>query len=187
MKELVIYFCDNIIQIIYNKKVITKELASICRGMVANRTQFMESFLNILKQEKIRSKFFGSKIYIVKDAYFHASDVFYLESIFTDLGFIQVVFLNIYDYFNEDYQYIGIFKDYIVFYLDKPVLLDLNYFKDLPKLIDFFADYYHKYLILFGTNKNIPFIQSNKLKIYYIDHYQNYIAQNLLKVKKYDV
>lgn len=187
MKELVVYFCDDTIEIIYNKKVIKKRLESIYQGMVVDRTKFMESFSKILKNAKIRSKLFGDKIYVVKNVYFQPSDLYYLESIFADLGFIKTIFLDIRDYFNEDYDYIGIFKDYIVFYLDKPVLLDLNYFKDLPKLIEFFAVYYHKYVILFGTNENIPYIHSDKIKIYYIDHYQDYITQSLLKVKKYDV
>ena len=187
MKELIVYFCDNVVHIVYKGEVISKKLDSIFRGLVVNRTSFMESFLEILKKEKIKSKLFGDKIYVVKDVYLKPSDLFYLESIFADLGFIKVVFLDIKEYFNEDYTYIGIFQDYMVFYLDNPVFIDLEYFKDFPKLIEYFKDYYQKFVLLFGTNKNIPNIHSNLVYIYYIDDFQNYITQSLLKVKKYDV
>lgn len=186
LKELVVYFCDNVLYIIYNGNVISKKLDSVSQGMVVDRTSFMESFLKILKQEKIKSKLFGDKIYLVKDVYFQPSDLFYLENIFTELGFIKVVFLDIKDYFNEDYTYIGVFQNYIVFYLDRPFLFDLYYCKDFPKLIEYFKDYYQKFVLLFGTNKNIPNIHSNVVSIYYIDNFQNYITQSLLKVKKYD-
>lgn len=187
MKDLVVYFCDNVVHIVYNGKVISKKLDSVSRGLVVDRTSFMESFLEILKKEKIRSKLFGDKVYIVKDVYFQPSDLFYLENIFTDLGFIKVVFLDIRNYFNDDYTYIGVFQNYMVFYLDNPVLLDLYYCKDFPKLIEYFKDYYQNFVLLFGSNKNIPNIHSNKVNVYYIDDFQDYIVKSLLKVKKYDV
>lgn len=187
LKGLVVYFYDDVLNILYNGRIIEKKLNCINQGMVVNRTEFIENFGNILKKEKIRNKLFGDKIYVVKDVYFKESDLFYLESIFTDLGFLKVKFLNILDYFMEEYTYIGVFNNYIVFYLDKPVLLDLIYFKDFPKLIDYFIDYYQNCVILFGSNSNIPNISSNYVNIYYIDNYKNYIINSLLKVKKYDV
>ena len=186
MKDLIVYFCDNMIQIVYNGKVIEKKLDSIYQGLVIDRTSFMENFLSILKKEKIRSKLFGDKIYVVQDVYFKASDLFFLESIFNDLGFVKVVFVDIKEFFNEEYTYIGIFNHYIVFYLEKPVFLDLFYFKDFSKLIEYFHEYYQPYVLLFGTNENISKIHSNLVNIYYIDQFQSYIAESLLKVKKYD-
>ena len=187
LKDLIVYFCDNMIQIVYNGKVIEKKLDSIYQGLVIDRTSFMENFLSILKKEKIRSKLFGDKIYVVQDVYFKASDLFFLESIFNDLGFVKVVFVDIKEFFNEEYTYIGIFNHYIVFYLEKPVFLDLFYFFFFSKLIEYFHEYYQPYVLLFGTNKNISKIHSNLVNIYYIDQFQSYIAESLLKVKKYDV
>ena len=186
LKELMIYFYDDIISIIYNGQVIEKKLDSIYRGLVVNRTDFMESFLGLLKKERIKSKLFGDKIYIVRDAYFNNRDLFYLENLFLELGFIKVIFIDIYELFSEEYTYIGVFKDYMVFYLDKPLVMDLTYFKDIPKLIAYFKEYYQTYVILFGTNHFIPAIKSQLVPIYYVDHYQNYITQSLLKVKKID-
>lgn len=185
LKGLIVYFCDNCLHLIYNKKVIVKSLDSINQGLVVDRTSFMDSFLSILKKEKIKSKLFGDKIYVVKDVYFNNRDVYFLDNMFMELGFIKVVYLDIRDFFETDYSYIGIFKDYIVFYLDSPIILSLEYFNDFPKLIDYFKDYYKKYIVLFGSNTNIPLIHSNLVSIYYIDQFQSYITKSLLKVKKY--
>lgn len=187
LKELIIYFCDNTLYIVHNMKIIEKKMDSIYQGLVVDRTKFIESFMQILKKEKIKTKLFGDKIYIVKDVYFNERDMFYLENIFLELGFVQVLFMDIKDLFLSDYTYIGIFKDYMVFYLDKPVFLDLYYFKDFPKLISYFQEYYESYVVLFGTNENIPEINQSLINIYYIDNYKDFIVKSLLKVKKYGV
>lgn len=187
MNELVVYFYDNVVSIVYKDRVIKQELDSISEGLVVNRTSFMESFVSIIKKEKIKSKLFGDKIYVVKDAYFRSSDLFYLESMFMEMGFIKVIFKNIEELFYEGYTYIGVFQDYVVFYLDKPAIFDLTYFKDLSKLLAYFKSYYQEYVVLFGTNPDIPKISSNLINLYYIDHYQDYITQSLLKVNKCDV
>ena len=187
MKELIVYFCDNTVSIIYNTRVISQKLDSIYQGLVVDRVKFIESFIQILKKEKIKTKLFGDKIYIVKDAYFNERDQFYLENIFLELGFVQVLFFDIHNLFECDYTYIGVFQDYIVFYLDKPVFLELYYFKDFPKLLSYFREYYQSYVVLFGTNKNILNINNLDFNIYYIDNYKDFIVKSLLKVKKYGV
>lgn len=187
MKELIVYFCDNTVSIIYNTRVISQKLDSIYQGLVVDRIKFIESFIQILKKEKIKTKLFGDKIYIVKDAYFNGRDQFYLENIFLELGFVQVLFFDIHNLFECDYTYIGVFQDYIVFYLDKPVFLELYYFKDFPKLLSYFREYYQSYVVLFGTNKNILNINNLDFNIYYIDNYKDFIVKSLLKVKKYGV
>ena len=70
MKELVVYFYDDVVNILYHNKVISRKLSSVRQGLVVDRTSFMESFLSILKKEKIKSRLFGDKIYIVQDVYF---------------------------------------------------------------------------------------------------------------------
>ncbi len=187
LKELIVYFCDDYIHIVNHHQIIHKKLDSIQKGLVVDRTKFMESFLSILKKEKIKSKLFGDKIYIVKDVYFKPSDLFYLESIFSELGFIKIVYIDICDLFCKDYTYIGIFQDYIVFYLEKPLIFDLCYVEDISKLIDDLQEYYLDYVVLFGTNLRIPEIKSDSIHLYYIDHYTDYITESLLKVKKYGV
>ncbi len=186
LKDLIVYFCDDYIHIVNHHQVIHKRLDCIQKGLVVDRTKFMESFLAILKKEKVKSKLFGDTICVVKDVFFRASDLFYLESIFSELGFIKVVFMDIQELFCEGYTYIGIFQDYIVFYLKQPLILDLSYVSDILKLIEYLKDYYLEYVVLFGTYSDIPKFQSNKIPLYYIDNYTNYITDSLLKVKKCD-
>ena len=186
MEELVVYFYDNVVSIVDKDRVITQELDSIKKGLVVNRTSFMESFVSIIKNNKIKSKLFGDKICIIQDAYFHSGDLFYLENMFMEMGFIKVIFKNIYELFQKKYTYVGIFKDYIVLYLDKPVFLELTYIKDYSKLVNDFKDYAQKYVVLFGSNQDIPNI-SQLVNVYYIDYYQDYVVKSLLKVKKYGV
>ena len=47
MKELIVYFYDNVICIVYQNKIIEKKLDSIYQGLVVDRTKFMESFIDI--------------------------------------------------------------------------------------------------------------------------------------------
>ncbi len=185
MKELMVYFCDDTLSVLYQDRIIKKNFKSIEKGQVIDAKGFMDSFLELLKKEKIKSKLFGDKIYVVKDAYHNVRDLFFLENLFTQLGFVKVIFFDIKKLFRDDYTYIGVYQDYIVFYLDDPVVLTLNYFKDIPKMIDYFKGYYHGYVLLFGSNENIPNIQSNLVNLYYIDDFQNYVTQSLPKVKKY--
>ncbi len=187
MKELIVYFYDNVLAIVYQGKVRKYKLNCICNGMVVHRACFLEKFLKILKSEKIRSKLFGDKIFIVKDVYFKESDLFYLENIFIELGFIKVEYIDIKDLLNDSYTYIGVFQNYMVFYFLEPVVVSLKYFRDISKLISYFKEYYQEYVVLFGSNENIPLIQAIDTKIYYIDQYQDYITKSLLKVKKYEV
>lgn len=187
MKELIVYFCDNCIHLIYNQKVIVRNLDSLKEGVIVDRTSFMEDFISILKKEKIKSKLFGDKIYVVKDAYFNNRDIYFLDDMFIELGFIKVVYIDIYTFFEEKYSYIGVFQDYVVFYLELPIVLSLKYFNDLSNLIYYFKDYYKEYIVLFGTNSNIPSIHFNSFPVFYIDHYKNFITESLLKVKKYGV
>ena len=97
MKELIVYFYDNVICIVYQNKIIEKKLDSIYQGLVVDRTKFMESFLAILKKEKIKSKLFGDKIYVVRDAYYSVRDLYYLESMFVEMGFINIVQVHRFD------------------------------------------------------------------------------------------
>ncbi len=187
MKELVLYFCDDKINILYNGRVITKKLESIKNGLVVDRLNFMESFLDILKKEKIKSKLFGDKIYVVKDVYFNERDMFFLDTMFIELGFIKVIFWDIRKILDNNYTYIGVFKDYMVYYLDNPIVIRLDYFKDILKMIEYFKDYYRDYIVLFGSNDNILNMKSKILSLYYVDNYQNYITDSLLQVKKYGV
>ncbi len=186
MKELIVYFCDDLINIVYNKEVIVKKFKSLEDGFIKDRSLFMEEFLEMLKTEKIKSKLFGEQIYVVREPYFYNAHIYFLDNLFMDIGFIKVKYLNIKDLFLDYGTYIGIFKNYMIMYLERPIVLDLKYFGKLEDNINYFKDYLQDSVILFGSNELIKDIKSDLVMIYFIDNYQNYITQSLLKVKKYD-
>jgi len=75
----------------------------------------------------------------------------------------------------------------LIIYLDKTIFVDLEFIKDIPVVIKFFSDLFKDDIILFGTNQYIPKIKIPKINIYYLENYNSYINDSLLKVKKYDV
>ena len=107
-----------------------------------------------------------------------------MESIFSDLGFIKIEFRKINDFFDREATYIEINKNYMIINLDKGLYLDLYYYKDIPRIIEYFKYFMAKDIILFGTNKNIPNIKIKGFNVYFMDNRDTYIADCLLKVKK---
>lgn len=189
VKDIIVFIVDDKINIIHKDKVIVEKLSGVLsRGYVVNKEKFIETFLKILKKEKIKNKLFGDEITIVKNAYFTAGDLFFLETIFLEIGFIKVHFFDICELLpNEDATYIEINETYIVIYLTKGIYLSLDVFKDIPRIIEYFKNDFKENIILFGKNISIPKIKVNGLFLYYFDNYVDYISQSLLKVKKCDV
>ena len=69
----------------------------------------------MLKKEKIRNKLFGDNITFVDSGYFSVGDLFFIENIFLDMGFIKVDFLNIRELLPEaKATYIEINNSYLV-------------------------------------------------------------------------
>ena len=186
MKNLVVYFVDDILNIVYNSRVINIRLKCIIRhGNIFDKQKFMDEFIKILKKENIKGKLFGDSITIVKNAFYTNRDVYFLENVFMELGFLKISFLDVRDLLpSEDVTFIEVNNSYMVLYLDEGVFLDLKYFKDIPKILDYFSTIKAN-VILFGLNKNLPKIKLKNKEVYYYDNFQNYITESLLKVKKY--
>lgn len=66
MKELIIYFCDNTLYIVHNMKIIEKKMDSIYQGLVVDRTKFIESFMQILKKEKLKQNYLEIRFILLK-------------------------------------------------------------------------------------------------------------------------
>lgn len=81
--------------------------------------------------------------------------------------------------------YIEINEEYMVINLDKGVYLDLEYFKDIPQILEYFKAYFKEDVVLFGTNKNIAQIKMKNKFLYHLENSATYINDSLLKVKKY--
>ncbi len=184
VKDIIVYVWDNKIGIIYKNKLIKKDFESIDNGFIVDKEKFMYEFLNVMKKEKIKGKLLGDKITIVKESFYTFSDVYFLESVFNELGFIKVNFIDIRIFFDREATYIEINKKYMIINLDKGLYLELIYYKDIPKIIEYFKEYIKKDVILYGTYKDIPNIKVRGLNVYFMDNRMTYITDCLLKVKK---
>ena len=180
---MIIYIVDNEINIIDKQKVYTSKFKSINKGYIISKKDFMEEYVTFLKKEKIKSKLLNNKIEIIFNSFYTESDKFYFENIFLELGYLKVEFKNQLDILEDKYTYIEINNTYMVINLDKGIYFDLEYFKDIPKIIDYFN--YDKDIVLFGKNKNIRNIKLKNRNLYYIDKADTFIIDSLLKVNKY--
>lgn len=181
---MIIYIVNDNINIIYKEKVLSLKFMSIKDGFIVNREKFIFEFLREVKNNKIKGKLLGDKINIVKESFYSISDLYFLENLFLEMGFIKVKFLNIKEYFKEFFSYIEINDNYMVINFDKGLYLNFTYYKNIEKIIEYFKDSLKKDVILFGTNEKITKIRIRGLNIYYLDNKERYIIESLLKVKK---
>lgn len=176
---MILYIIDDIVNLIYKKRVIKEKFKSVSKGYITNKEKFMEEFLNLVNKEKIKNKFLGNKIEIIDNSYFKFSDKYLIENIFIELGFIKIVFKNIKDYFNKNRTYIEINNTYMVINLDMGIYLDLEYFK-VEEVIKYFENVVDNDLILFGVNGKIANLDFNSRRVYYLQNKENYIIDCLL-------
>ena len=186
---MILYFVDDVLNIINNNKLITIKMKDIIyQGNIIKRNLFIDEFNKAIKKEKIKSKLFGDKISIVKNGYYNNRDLYFLETLFLELGFIKVEFINIVDLLpDRDATFVEVNKDYMVMYFDKPLFIDLNIINDIPNVIKYFKDKSKSDIVLFGTNEFISGIKVFNFNIYYLENSSSYICDSLLKVKKYGV
>lgn len=187
--DMILYFVDDILNIINNKKIISIKMKDIIyQGSILKRNLFIEEFNKTIKKEKIKSKLFGDKVKIVKNIFYNNRDLYYLESLFLELGFIKVEFIDVLEMLpDRDATFIEINKDYMIIYLEKCLFVDLNLINDIPRVLKYFKSEFKEDVILFGTNALISKIQVPELNIYYLENSDSYICDSLLKVKKYGV
>lgn len=183
---MIVYIVENSFHCVYKNRIISVDLKNcIQKGYIVNKEVFMQEFNKMLKKEKIKTKLFGDNITFVNNGYFSIGDLFFLESIFNDLGFIKVDFLDIRDLFPDmNVIFVEVNESYIIIYLKDILYLDLTYFKDIPAILNSLKSFFDKDIAFFGLNKSIPNIHIKNIYSYYIENYKDYITQSLLKVKK---
>ncbi len=183
---MIVYIVESSFHCVYKNRIISVDLKNcIQKGYIVNKEVFMQEFNKMLKKEKIKTKLFGDNITFVNNGYFSIGDLFFLESIFNDLGFIKVDFLDIRDLFPDmNVIFVEVNESYIIIYLKDILYLDLTYFKDIPAILNSLKSFFDKDIAFFGLNKSIPNIHIKSVYSYYIENYKNYITQSLLKVKK---
>ena len=183
---MIVYIVENSFHCVYKNRIISVDLKNcIQKGYIVNKEVFMQEFNKMLKKEKIKTKLFGDNITFVNNCYFSTGDLFFLENIFNDLGFIKVDFLDIRDLFPDmNVIFVEVNESYLIIYLNDILYLDLTYFKDIPAILNSLKSFFDKDIAFFGLNKSIPNIHTKDVYSYYIENYKNYITQSLLKVKK---
>lgn len=183
---MIVYIVENSFHCVYKNRIISVDLKNcIQKGYIVNKEVFMQEFNKMLKKEKIKTKLFGDNVTFVNAGYFSIGDLFFLESIFNDLGFIKVDFLDIRDLFPDmNVIFVEVNESYIIIYLNDILYLDLTYFKDIPAILKSLKSFFDKDIAFFGLNKSIPNIHIKDVCSYYIENYKDYITQSLLKVKK---
>jgi len=178
---MIVYLVDKVINIINKNKVISSEFKSLNKGMIDDKDLFIIEFKELMKVNKIRGKLLNDNIKII-NTYYNKRDQFYLEAIFTELGFFKVIFEDIKGIFlNNDYSYIEINNTYLVIYLDNRIGIDIKYFNDALEVINIFKDKLKDNIILFGVNEIIPKIKIKNKNIYYLDNYEDYIIKKFIK------
>lgn len=185
---MTLFFVDDVLNVIYKDKALNLKLKDIIfQGNIIDRARFMEEFIKFLKKEKIKSKLFGDNITIVKNVSFNNRDLYFLENAFLELGFAKVEFMDIKSLLPDmSGLFIEVNINDMVIYKDEEVFISLEYIKDIPKVIGYFIKDIKDNIILFGTNKYIPNIKIHDVNLYYLDNFESYITESLLKVKKYD-
>lgn len=180
-----IYIVEDILYCVYKNRLISIILKNcIQKGYIIDKDIFMQEFSKMLKKEKIKTKLFGDNITFVNNGYFTKGDLFLIYNIFSELGFIKVDFLDIKELLPlMDVIYVEVNNNYLVIYLDDILYLDLSYFKDIPGVLNILKPFLNKDIAFLGLNKCIPNIHINNICSYYIDNYNSYITQSLLKVK----
>ena len=183
---MIVYIVESSFHCVYKNRIISVDLKNcIQKGYIVNKEVFMQEFNKMLKKEKIKTKLFGDNITFVNNGYFSIGDLFFLESIFNDLGFIKVDFLDIRDLFPDmNVIFVEVNESYIIIYLKDILYLDLTYFKDIPAILNSLKSFFDKDIAFFFLYKSIPNIHIKSVYSYYIENYKNYITQSLLKVKK---
>jgi len=182
---IIVYLVSNRVIVVYNKRIITKDLFKIVdKGLIKDKEKFSEEFMRLLKDNKIKNKLLGEDIWVLKNTYYTEGELFFIQSIFERLGYLKVRFIDIKDFFKEKNSiYIEINNDYLVINMDRGILVDLEFFKDIKSILKMIES--DKPIILFGDNEKLLDIIEEKSEIYYIDNTKNYIADALLDYKFY--
>ena len=175
---MIIYFVDKTINVINNQKTINEEFKSLDKGIIEDKDLFLIEFKDLIKKNKIRSKLLNDNIKII-NTYYNKRDLFYLESIFTELGFYKVEFEDIRKLFTYiDATYIEINNTYATIYLNNKMIIDIKYALDI---INIFKNELKENIVLFGTNKLISDIKMKNKNIYFLDDCNDFIIKKFIK------
>lgn len=182
---MILYIVEDTLHCVYKGNLISAKFSSLEKGYIIDKDLFILEFNKLLKNKKVKTKIFGEDITFVNNGYFTIGELFFIENIFNELGFIKVEFLDIRELLPVmDVIFVEVNNNYMILYLKDILYVNLNYFKDIPMILNVLKSYFSKDIAFLGLNKCIPKMYIKNVNYYYIENYSTYITQSLLKVKK---
>lgn len=160
-----IFFSSNGILILKDKVVTNHQLPSVDNYKVINSQDFIRDLSLIFKNQNINRRLLTDNIQILIDSSYSIQDIHLLESIFKELSFNKIEFINWIDIPNtkEDSLLINISKNVKIYYKHKTYIVNIIYNKYTEILSQYLKILINRYSIsnikIFGDNKNIHSIR----------------------------
>lgn len=161
-QTITLQIVQNGILIPNNEKIIYHKFYSVDNYKVINKTLFIEEFNKISSTYKINNKFLTDNISIIVDNIYTETDKSTITSIFKELSFNKIDFINITDIFKlkSNELLIDISTNHIKIYFNNQILSTPVYFskyKDILRL-------YLNQILLKNKIKEVKLFGNNCLK-----------------------
>ena len=131
----------NSILLSFNKKIYNYVLEySVDNYKIINTKLFYKEIENICKELNINNHFLSDNISIIIDNTYNESDKYIIKSIFKDLSFNKINFINVSHILNikKDELIINIHEKYLKIYFNNIIICNKIYFKEHKKILDIY-------------------------------------------------
>ena len=159
-KTLTIQMVQNGLLILKNNNIISNQLKSVANYKVINKELFIQEFEHILKTNKINNNILTDNIKIIIDATYSEIEKEDLSTIFKELSFNKIEFIDLLTLFILDSTelLIDISNNSIKIYFDNEIILSNIYFYKYKAILNLYLknikDKYNiKCIKLFGNYK----------------------------------
>lgn len=159
-KTLTIQMVQNGLLILKNNNIISNQLKSVANYKVINKELFIQEFEHILKTNKINNNILTDNIKIIIDATYSEIEKEDLSTIFKELSFNKIEFIDLLTLFILDSTelLIDISNNSIKIYFDNEIILSNIYFYKYKAILKLYLknikDKYNiKCIKLFGNYK----------------------------------
>lgn len=152
--------------LLLNKKVITNHsILSVNNYKVINSEEFINDISLIFKEQNINRHLLTDNINILIDSSYTKQDLLTLDSIFKELSFNKIEFINwLNNLKKEKYLLLNISNNVKIYYQNKTYVINIIYNKYIEILETYIkiltSRYNIKSIRIFGDNKNIPSLRN---------------------------
>lgn len=152
--------------LLLNKKVITNHsILSVNNYKVINSEEFINDISLIFKEQNINRHLLTDNINILIDSSYTKQDLLTLDSIFKELSFNKIEFINwLNNLKKEKYLLLNISNNVKIYYQNKTYVIKIIYNKYIEILETYIKILTNRYNIksirIFGDNKNIPSLRN---------------------------